>query len=153
MKAETLFSVKDKVILLTGASQGIGRSLAKLYVTNGAKVALIARNKNSLETIREELGNENVAIFPFDVTITKQIPKMVKQVYEHFGAIDVLVNNAGKIITKPAIEFSEIEWDEVIDLNLRSVFFPKPSCLSVYEEKWWWKSYKHVFSNGRSWIL
>ncbi|GAK12377.1 SDR family NAD(P)-dependent oxidoreductase [Geomicrobium sp. JCM 19039] len=124
MNASELFSVKNCVIVLTGASQGIGKSLAELYVTNGAKVALVARNRSSLEAVQEELGNgENVAIFPFDVTETAQLPKLAEDVFERFGAIDVLVNNAGTNITKPAIEFTEAEWDAVLDLNLKSAFF------------------------------
>ncbi|MGN7284609.1 SDR family NAD(P)-dependent oxidoreductase [Shouchella rhizosphaerae] len=124
IKAEKLFSVKDRVILLTGASQGIGRSLAELFISNGAKVALVARNQEKLENVARQLNaNEQVAIFPCDVTNTTQLPLIAKEVYKRFGAIDVLINNAGTNITKPAEELSEKEWDDVLDLNLKSAFF------------------------------
>lgn len=124
MKAEHLFSVKDKVILLTGASQGIGKSLAEMYLENGAKLALVARNEEKLKAVQAELGDdERVAIFPCDVTDTEHLPQVVADVVERFGSIDVLVNNAGTNITKPATELSELEWDTVLDLNLKSTFF------------------------------
>jgi 2-deoxy-D-gluconate 3-dehydrogenase len=124
MRAGELFSVKDKVVILTGASQGIGKELAALYVANGARVALIARNKEKLQAVKEELdAGERVAFFPCDVTDTAKLPEVAEKIHAHFGKIDILVNNAGINITKPAAELSEEDWDTVLDLNLKSAFF------------------------------
>jgi 2-deoxy-D-gluconate 3-dehydrogenase len=124
MNAEHLFSMKDKVVVLTGASQGIGKELASLYVENGARVALVARNEVKLQAVKEELDPANqVEIFPYDVTDTAKLPELAEKIHANFGQIDVLVNNAGINITKPATDLSEEEWDRVLDLNLKSAFF------------------------------
>jgi len=124
MKINELFCIKDKVVIITGASRGIGKDLAKLFACNDAKVALVARNGKELENVRSELNKRgNVEIFPFDVTKFQKHSELIKKIYDEFGRIDVLINNAGTNITKPATEITEEDWDKVMDLNLKSAFF------------------------------
>ncbi len=125
MNIHQLFSLEDKVAVITGASQGIGSEMAKLLGTAGAKVALVARNEKKLKSLAEEMmaaGHEAMP-FPCDITKVEDISVMMKQIYDHFGQIDILINNAGINIAKPEDQVTEDDWDTVLDLNLKSVFF------------------------------
>jgi short-subunit dehydrogenase len=85
--------LNGKVAIVTGASSGIGLSTAKLFSELGAKVALVSRSKEKLEKLSSEIFNS--VAFPVDMSKIFEIKKMVKEVFDHFGKIDVLVNNAG----------------------------------------------------------
>ena len=85
--------LNDKVAIVTGASSGIGLSTAKLFSEMGAKVALVSRSKEKLEKLSSEISNS--VAFPADMSKIFEIKKVVKEVFDHFGKIDVLVNNAG----------------------------------------------------------
>jgi short-subunit dehydrogenase len=86
--------IKGKVAVVTGASSGIGLATAKLLSSKGAKLALVARSKNKLEKLAEELP-EAIAVTA-DISKVDEAENMVKQAYEHFGRIDILVNDAGQ---------------------------------------------------------
>jgi len=86
--------VKDRVIAITGASQGLGLAAAKTLVSRGAKVALIARNKEALEKACKELG-ENAKAFPTDISDHHAVQTTFTAIYESFGQLDGLINNAG----------------------------------------------------------
>ena len=86
--------VQNKVVIVTGASSGIGLATAKLLAERGAKVALVSRSKEKLETLSRELPN-SIAIFA-DMTKITEIKRMVEQTQEHFGRVDILINNAGQ---------------------------------------------------------
>ncbi|QQK75365.1 glucose 1-dehydrogenase [Salicibibacter cibarius] len=125
MKIDDIFSVQEKVVIITGASQGIGKDLAHTFAENGAKLALVARNKDKLQQVKTDTGlsSDDVEIFPWDITETESLADLAKQIHETFGRIDVLINNAGTNITKPATEITEGDWDTVLDINLKSAFF------------------------------
>jgi len=86
--------LKEKIVLLTGASGGIGSALAKILIEKEAYAGLMARNKSSLEKLTSALGNKAIAI-PGDVGDRTSAEKAVKEMIHHFGKIDVLINNAG----------------------------------------------------------
>jgi short-subunit dehydrogenase len=86
--------IKNKVIIVTGASSGIGLATAKILTNKGAKVALVARSKDKLDELAIELSNS--LSVPTDMNNASQIKKMVQTVLSHYGRIDVLVNNAGQ---------------------------------------------------------
>lgn len=86
--------IKDRVIIVTGASSGIGQATALLLAEKGAKVALVARSQKQLEKIAKELPHSLVV--PTDMSKSEDIKKMVKKVRQHYGKIDVLINNAGQ---------------------------------------------------------
>lgn len=87
-------NIKDKVVIVTGASMGIGEATAKLFAKKGAKVALIARSKEKLDKLASQLPNSLVVVC--DMTKENNIKKMVQTVQKHFGRIDILINNAGQ---------------------------------------------------------
>lgn len=109
-------NIKDKVIIVTGASHGIGRDTAKLLAEKGAKVVLAARSKDELQELAKELPG-SLAV-PTDMRDSKAIESLITQTIEKFGRIDVLVNNAGQGIYG-AIENVDIDgYQSVIELNV-----------------------------------
>src|SRR5699024_6604243 len=121
----SLFDLTGKVAVVTCASEGIGKDVAILLAHWGADVALIARNKEKLEKVSKEvsdIGRKSLP-FPFDLVNTENIPEMMKEVNDHFGKIDILINNAGVNIPKVAEDITPEDWDKQMDINLKSVFF------------------------------
>lgn len=120
-----LFDLTGKTVVITGASQGLGMEIARFLAGAGASVALIARNKDKLAGLEKELvdsGYQALSV-PLDIMDTEKIRPAMKKINDHFGSIDILINNAGTNITKPAEEITEADWDHVLDLNLKSAFF------------------------------
>jgi short-subunit dehydrogenase len=108
--------IKEKVVIVTGASSGIGLATAKLLTENGAKVALVARSKNRLDRISSTLPR-SLAV-KADMTRPDEIARMIQTVKNHFGRIDVLINNAGRGYDAP-VEKTNIETvRKIFDLDL-----------------------------------
>ena len=115
-----MFSLKDKVALVTGASQGIGRETALALVEAGAKVAAAARNEEKLALLAQEIaakGGESFAV-KMDVADAEQIKAGIKAVLEKFGKLDILVNNAAITRDGLAMRMKPEDWDAVIRTNL-----------------------------------
>jgi 3-oxoacyl-[acyl-carrier protein] reductase len=115
-----MFSLKDKVALLTGASQGIGRETALALAEAGAKVAACARNEEKLAALVNEIvnaGGEALAV-KMDVADAEQIKAGFKQVVEKFGRLDILVNNAAITRDGLAVRMKQDDWDAVMRTNL-----------------------------------
>lgn len=115
-----MFSLKDKVALLTGASQGIGRETALALAEAGAKVAAAARNEEKLASLVNEIvnaGGEAIAV-KMDVADAEQIKSGFKQTLEKFGRLDILVNNAAITRDGLALRMKQDDWDAVIRTNL-----------------------------------
>jgi 3-oxoacyl-[acyl-carrier protein] reductase len=115
-----MFSLKDKVALLTGASQGIGRETALALAEAGARVAAAARNEEKLATLVSEItaaGGEGIAI-KLDVADPDQIKSAFKQVLEKFGRLDILINNAAITRDGLALRMKKEDWDDVLRTNL-----------------------------------
>ncbi|HYL61988.1 MAG TPA: 3-oxoacyl-[acyl-carrier-protein] reductase [Candidatus Methylomirabilis sp.] len=115
-----MFSLKDKVALLTGASQGIGRETALALAEVGAKVAAAARSEEKLAAVVNEIinaGGEAVAV-KMDVADAEQIKAGFKQVLDKFGRLDILVNNAAITRDGLALRMKQDDWDAVIRTNL-----------------------------------
>jgi short-subunit dehydrogenase len=107
-------------VLITGASQGIGRATARLFAQQGYNVVLAARNSDRLDKVQNEiaaLGQSALAI-PTDVRNFEQVKTLVETALEQFQAIDVLINNAGIYISGPVAQFSLEDWHQAIDTNL-----------------------------------
>lgn len=117
--------IRDKVVLVTGASQGLGKALAFAYAREGAKLVINARSEEKLHPVAEEaenLGAEVLAV-PADVADSESVDRLVSQAADRFGKIDVLVNNAGLLGPRVKIEdFPEDEWRKVMDANLTGLF-------------------------------
>jgi len=113
--------MKDKVVLITGASGGMGRAIAQKFSEAGAKVALndIAQAEESLKTITQELGGR---YFLADVSKFEEVGKMVQDIQKEFGRLDILVNNAGITQDRTLAKMTKEEWQKVIDIDLTGVF-------------------------------
>jgi NAD(P)-dependent dehydrogenase (short-subunit alcohol dehydrogenase family) len=114
------------VVLITGASQGIGAAIARVFAAEvrGVRLALLARNAKNLRAVATQcakLGAE-AAAFPCDTSEEAAVAKAARAVTERFGAVDVLINNAGKFLGAPFLQMSALDFDEQIAANLRSVF-------------------------------
>ncbi len=119
------FRLEDQVALVTGASRGIGWDLAKALAAAGARVAVAARDLSSLEQLVSEIEDEggSALAVELDVRDVGQIGSAFEKVRGHFGSLDVLVNNAGLGSNQPAEEVTESDWDDMMDVNLRGLFF------------------------------
>ena len=117
--------LKDKVALITGASQGLGRALALAFAREGARVVVNARSEDSVRPVAgevEDAGAEVLAVAA-DVSKGADVERLVGESVERFGKIDVLVNNAGLLGPRVAIEdYPEDEWRRIIDANLTGPF-------------------------------
>ncbi|EUJ21902.1 short chain dehydrogenase family protein [Listeria aquatica FSL S10-1188] len=114
-------NIQDKVIIITGASSGIGMESARLLVANGAKVMLFARREEKLQQLTKELGEENCGYVTGDVRLPSQVEKLVQETIRRFKKVDVLFANAGIM---PASSISELkleEWNEMININIKGV--------------------------------
>lgn len=119
------FRLDGQTAVVTGASKGIGRDLAKALAAAGARVAVAARSVADLEALVTEIeaeGGEALAV-ALDVGDTSQITAAVDRVRRHFGSIDIWVNNAGLGANHPAEDVTEADWDEMMSVNLRGLFF------------------------------
>lgn len=118
------FSLKDKTVIVTGASQGIGESIAFGMAEAGANLVLAARSVDKLETVAtkiEAIGAKCIKV-KTDVQKRQDIEAMVQATVDEFGTVDCLVNNAGINLVKPALAITEEEWDAVLDTNLKGYF-------------------------------
>ena len=121
------FSLDGKVALVTGAARGIGAALAAGLAEAGANVAVsdmttrleLARDTQS----RVEAAGVKSATYPLDVLDINSIPPVIGRIVDDFGKLDILINNAGIRIRKPALEVTEADWDATLDTNLKGLFF------------------------------
>jgi len=111
---------QTEVVIVTGASRGIGRGIAEAYVARGAQVVLADINEKLGEEVSKQLVGS--LFIKTDVRVEEDIKNLIKQTMDKFGRIDILINNAGKSDFKPLFELTIAEWDDVINTNLRSVF-------------------------------
>ena len=113
----------DKVVVVTGASSGIGESTAKLLARHGAKVVLGARRKDRLNTAVKAIsaaGGKAISVV-VDVTKCAEVEALIKAAVDGFGRVDVIVNNAGIMPIAPIDALKVEEWDRMIDVNLKGV--------------------------------
>ncbi|MEM7593980.1 MAG: SDR family oxidoreductase [Cyanobacteria bacterium P01_A01_bin.83] len=113
-------SLKNKVVIVTGASSGIGEAIARELADAGCKVMLAARREEKLKSIVGELG-DGVAYHITDVTDAQQVQSMAQATLDRFGKIDVLINNAGIMPVSPLIDLKIDDWNKAIDINIRGV--------------------------------
>src|SRR3972149_3745913 len=119
-------SLKDKIAIVTGGSQGIGAALALGFSREGATVAIV--NRSHQDRAAKVLGSieaagGKAAAFRADCSRVAEIEKVVGEIVQRFGGVDILVNNAGVFRPMPIEETTEAVWDEQLDLNLKGGFF------------------------------
>lgn len=120
---QSLFGLQGRVAVVTGASRGLGAAMSIALARAGARVCLVGRRANldaTLETIVRDGGSATPIVG--DLTTEDGIDNIVSSCLEAHGAIDILVNNAGTFVRKPALDWTAEEWDEVVNLSMRSVF-------------------------------
>ena len=114
--------LKNKVAVITGGNSGIGFGIAQAFKNEGVKGAIVGRNKETLATAAAQLGDGFIAINA-DVTNLADLERVFAATAEKFGKIDVLVANAGAGTTRTVADTSEGDYDRLMDLNLKSVYF------------------------------
>ncbi len=138
--------LEDKVALVTGASQGLGRALALACAREGARVVINARSEESIRPVAEEVESAGAEVLALaaDVSKSSDVERMVGAAVERFGEIDALVNNAGLLGPRVAIaEYPEEEWRRVIEANLTGPFLVAKAVIPHMPE---WGSIVNVVS-------
>ncbi|MCX5813011.1 MAG: SDR family oxidoreductase [Proteobacteria bacterium] len=115
---------KDKVIFVTGGTNGLGKAMAKAFLEEGALVGVNGRNKESIAKFEEEFNDKQTMVFNADITNYDEMEGVVEKVFETWGRIDVLINNAGVINPLTVSEkMKKEDFDRVIDVNLKGTFY------------------------------
>lgn len=128
--------MKEKLAIITGASSGIGRATALLFAEKGAQVIAVGRNEKELIALRDK-ANEmsgSVKIALADIRETFQVDKLISDIVYEFGKLDILVNAAGIILNGSIATTSLDDWDKMMNINVRSVFYLMQKCLPHLEE-------------------
>ncbi|MGR8918224.1 MAG: 3-oxoacyl-ACP reductase FabG [Gammaproteobacteria bacterium] len=123
-----LTSIEGRSVIVTGASKGIGKGIARVFARHGARVLIVSRNVTEATAVATELGGEAVAL-AVDVATPEGAHAMAEAAAEHFGGIDVLCANAGIFPQTPIEDMDVAEWDAVIATNLRGSFLGVKACL------------------------
>lgn len=123
--AQELFDLTGRVAVVTGASSGLGRDAARAYAQAGANVAVLARRRDRLEALAEEIkqttGRDALAVV-CDVSSEESVQAAVREVLDHFGTIDILLNDAGTNILGDVVALKAEDWDTVFGVNVRGPF-------------------------------
>lgn len=119
------FRIHDKVALITGSSKGLGKACALALAHAGAHIALGLRDVESAKEVEEDIRamGRNVIRVQMDVSSLREIEDAVNKVIAYFGSVDILVNNVGVAPANPAIEVTESDYDETMNLNVKAMFF------------------------------
>ena len=126
--------LRDKIAIVTGASSGIGRGIAEVFVDEGAKLVLAARNQMKLDQARDELqskGRGSAIAVPTDVRNEKEVIALFERTKSEFGRLDILVNNAGTGVTAPIEETTLEMWHRTLDTNLTGPFLCTREALKI----------------------
>lgn len=119
------FDITDKVAVVTGASEGIGKDIALGLARAGADIIVCSRRKEKLEEVKKEIEatGRRAGIYQMDVSRFSDIEGLKDFILDQFGQVDILVNSAGFTVTKPAWDVTENEWDQMLDTSFKGLFF------------------------------
>ncbi|MEB3178298.1 MAG: SDR family oxidoreductase [Nostocaceae cyanobacterium] len=126
--------MQGKVIVIVGATGGIGSALARLLAPTGARLVLAARNAERLTTLASELNTEVLTV-PTDITNPQQADTLIDKTVAHFGQLDVLVNAAGAGILKPYSSLEPADLDKMLDVNLKGSFYTTQAAAEVMQKQ------------------
>ena len=126
-----MFSLRDKIAIVTGASQGIGKTTAELFSKSGAHVVCIARNEEKIKNLANTISKNghSASYFPCDISDGDLIQNTIKSVINDYGKIDILINNAGITRDSLVLRMKNHQWDEVLNTNLNGAFYATKSVL------------------------
>lgn len=130
------WSLSGKKALITGGSRGIGHAIAETFLQLGAEVFIIGRNKSYLEKILLDWQNKGFVVngLATDLTQPISVKAIMQQIPQHWDALDILVNNVGINIRKPAEDYEDVEYDQIMQANLRSSFMLCQSAFALLKK-------------------
>lgn len=128
-------NIKDKVVVITGASSGLGEATVRLLAQNGAKLILAARRLDRLQALAHELGLGDDVTVKVDVTDRKQVEALIAHAVKKHGRVDVLLNNAGLMPSSMLENLHIDEWDRMIDVNIKGVLYGIAAVLPVMQRQ------------------
>ncbi|CAB3804724.1 SDR family oxidoreductase [Paraburkholderia fynbosensis] len=130
-------NVDTKVVVITGASSGIGEATARRLAKNGARVVLAARRVERLTSLAQEIRTAGgmAEAFAADVTSRADVEALTRFAIERFGRLDVLINNAGLMSIAPLSDVKVDEWDRMIDINIKGVLYGIAAALPVFQKQ------------------
>jgi NADP-dependent 3-hydroxy acid dehydrogenase YdfG len=130
-------NIEGKVVVITGASSGLGEATARLLSAQGASVVLGARRVNRIQSLAEELtgGGGKALAVATDVTDPEQVRRMVEAAVETYGRIDVMLNNAGLMPHSPLERLKIDDWDRMIDVNIKGVLYGIAAALPYMQQQ------------------
>jgi len=123
-----------RVVVITGASSGIGAELAQMLAERGASVVLVARREEKLEEVAGRCGDDTLVV-PASVTEREEVRRVVRETLERFGRIDVWVNNAGQGISRQPSALTDEDIDEMMRINVKSVLYGMQEVLPHFRER------------------
>ena len=134
---ETNANIQGKVVVITGASSGIGETTAQLVAARGAQVVLGARRTDRLQALadRIQLAGGQVRYLPIDVTHRKEVERLAALALEQFGQLDVMINNAGTAQLSLLEDGDVTGWEEMIDINLKGVLYGVAAVLPIFKKQ------------------
>ncbi|WP_109476149.1 SDR family oxidoreductase [Paraburkholderia sp. C35] len=130
-------NIAGKVVVITGASSGLGAATARMLAARGASVVLGARRVEMMNTLADEIraAGGKVEVVATDVTNAAQVKNLIDVAVKTFGRLDVLVNNAGLMAIAPMSEVKVDEWDRMIDINVKGVLYGIAAALPVFQQQ------------------
>ena len=128
-------SLQDKVVIIMGASSGIGAATAKLLASKGAKVTIAARRMNRLEEIKQANPDSDILAIEADVTKAEEVQNVVDQTVAKFGRVDALYNNAGIMPVNNLDQIAQDEWQNMLDINVKGVLNGIAAALPVMKKQ------------------
>lgn len=135
LEIPNLFSVKDKTVLITGGSRGIGLMIASTFVKNGAKVYISSRNAEVCQAVEAELSKiGNCIAIPADLSTHEGQQNLVSEITSRETSLDVLINNAGANWSAPFPDYPEKGYNKVMDINVKPIFFLTQALLPLLEK-------------------
>ena len=138
-----------KVAIVTGGGQGMGRAVAQRFVEAGARVVVNDKNAEAAQTVAGALGDAALAV-PGDVTVKADVDRVVSAAADAFGAIDVLVNNAGILFSTTLADMEEDEWDLVIDVNMKGTYLFSRAVLPYMKQAGWGRIVNFASTAGKA---
>jgi len=120
-----MYDFSDQVVLVTGASRGIGRQVAEMVASHGAQVVLASRSEADVQACAEEISQQGGSAFAvrMDVAVVEEVKEGIDSILDHYGKIDILVNNAGVVRDNLILRMNDEEWRQVLATNLDGVYY------------------------------
>jgi NAD(P)-dependent dehydrogenase (short-subunit alcohol dehydrogenase family) len=144
-------NLKDKVAIVTGSGRGIGREIAELFASEGARIVVSARSSEQIAGVVEKIvgdGGEAIGV-SVDVSREQDVNRMVEETMTRFGRIDILVNNAGILRSSPLVAFDPAEWRQVIEVNLMGTFYCTRAVAPIMVERHWGRIINMASRSGK----